>query len=394
MYQSLMLKPDKLASISFRHPWIFSGALVRRPEDLPHGSIVYVTDPNGVILGTGTYSAHGTIAIRVFEFGKAELHVDWFIRKFKEAEQRRHLWGFGGESATTGYRVVFGESDSVPGLVVDRYDSTLVIQLSTAGSEHLRPVIVDALIAAYKPKAIIERSDVVSRRDEQLNDISNLLYGEHAGRVEFAENGLKFLADPMDGQKTGFYLDQKDLRRQIRVLARGRSVLNLFSYTGSAGVAAIAGGATRLHQLDASEPALAQCGKHLLLNGFKEEQTTTESCDIFKWLGANPEERYDMVLIDPPALIKSQRDAEAGRRAYHFVNRAAMRLINPGGLLITSSCSAFFTEDDFSHTLRRASVQNGIHLHLLQVVRQSVDHPVSIYFPESSYLKSYICQVG
>lgn len=394
MYQSLSLKPDKLASISFRHPWIFSGALTRRPEEIPHGSIVYVTDPLGTILGTGTYSAHGTIAVRVFEFGRAELHVDWFVHKFKQAEMRRFLWGFGDASPTTGFRVVFGESDSLPGIVVDRYGSVLVIQLSTAGSEQLRPVILEALIRAFKPHAIVERSDVVSRRDEQLSEISTLLYGENPGQVEFVENDLKYLANPMEGQKTGFYLDQKDLRVQIKRLARGRSVLNLFSYTGSAGVAAMAGGALRVHQLDASEPALQICGKQLALNGFCAEKSTTECCDIFKWLGANPTDRYDMVMIDPPALIKSQRDAEAGRKAYHFINRAAMRLVSPGGLFISSSCSAFFTEDDFSHTLRRASVQNNVHLHLLQIVRQSVDHPVSIYFPESAYLKTFICQVG
>jgi 23S rRNA (cytosine1962-C5)-methyltransferase len=394
MYQSLSLKPDKLASISFRHPWIFSGALTRRPDDVPHGSIVYVTDPQGTVLGTGTYSAHGTIAIRVFEFGKAELNVAWFVERFREARQRRQVWGFGNGSATTGFRAVFGESDLLPGIVVDQYDNVLVIQLSTAGSEQLRPVILEALIAACKPAAIVERSDVVSRRDEQLGEISSLLYGHNPGCVEFMEMGLKFVANPMEGQKTGFYLDQKDLRWHIRQFSKGRTVLNLFSYTGSAGVAAVAGGATKVHQLDASEAALELCGQHLQLNGLDTDIATTECCDIFKWLGANPTERYDMVLVDPPALIKSQRDAEAGRKAYHFVNRAAMRLVRPGGLFITSSCSAFFTEDDFSHTLRRASVQNGVHLHLLQTIRQSADHPVSIYFPESAYLKSLICQTG
>lgn len=394
MYRSVMLKPDKLASISFRHPWIFSGALTGRPDDLPHGSIVYVVDPFGTILGTGTYSAHGTIAVRVFEFGKAELNVEWFTRKIREAEGRRRLWGYGDGTDTTGYRVVFGESDSIPGLVVDRYASALVIQLSTAGIEQLRPEIVEALIKVFNPTTIVERSDVVSRRDEQLNEVSNLLYGEKAGCIEFQENGLKFFANPVEGQKTGFYLDLKDLRLKIRHLTKDRTVLNLFSYTGSCGVAALAGGAKSLHQIDASEAALGLCSHQIGLNGLSNGHATYESADIFKWLGASPPERYDVVMIDPPALIKSQRDTEAGRKAYHFVNRAAMRMVNPGGLFVTSSCSAFFTEDDFCHTLRRGSVQNGVHLNLLKVVRQSPDHPVSVYFPESAYLKTLICQVN
>lgn len=394
MYRTLTLKPDKLASISFRHPWIFSGALTGRPDDLPHGSVVYVTDPPGTILGTGTYSAHGTIAIRVFDFGKAYLDIDWFTQKIREANDRRRLWGYGDGTNVTGYRVVFGESDGIPGLVVDRYDTVLVIQLSTAGIENLRHEIVEALIKVFKPSTILERSDLVSRRDEQLSEVSNQLYGEKPGCVEFRENGLKFFANPADGQKTGFYLDQKDLRTEILHLTRDRSVLNLFSYTGASGVAALVGGAKSLHQIDASEAALGLCSLQIGLNGLTNGSASTESVDIFKWLGANPTDRYDVVLVDPPALIKSQRDTEAGRKAYHFVNRAAMRLVNPGGLFITSSCSAFFTEDDFCHTLRRGSVQNGVYLNLLKVVRQSSDHPVSVYFPEAAYLKTLVCQVN
>lgn len=392
-YSSVTLKTDKVATVAFRHPWIFSGALVRRPEDVPHGALVRVNDSQGHLLGVGTYSAYGTIAVRVFDFKPATLNTEWFIEKIKRAYERRLMLGFGGDSDTNGFRVVFGEADGIPGLVVDLYDTVLVMQLSTAGLDNLRQEVIEALISVFKPLAIIERSDIASRKDEHLQDVTGVQYGTEVEEVHFRENGLCFAAYPLLGQKTGFYLDQKDLRREIRFLAKDKEVLNLFSYTGSAGVAALAGGASSVHQIDASEVALSHCARQLELNNLDWTHHTTQAADVFKWLGAGPEGRWDMVIIDPPALIKSQRDAESGRKAYHFINRAAMRLVKPGGAFVTSSCSAFFNDDDFMHTLRRASVQDNLQLDVLKVVRQGADHPVSIYFPESSYLKTFICLV-
>ncbi|PWB70893.1 23S rRNA (cytosine(1962)-C(5))-methyltransferase RlmI [candidate division GN15 bacterium] len=392
MYPVLTLKPDKVASVAFHHPWVFSGALGKH-EPIEHGSLVHVADPKGKILGTGTYSNRGSIAIRVFDFEKTELSDDWFVRRFQQAQQRRELMGYGDGTDTTAYRLVFGESDGIPGLIVDRYESVLVMQLSTAGIEKLRPVITEALIQAFQPVCLIDRSDMTARQEEGLPGRTEIVHGSDPGAVEFTEYGNWFLAEPLTGQKTGFFLDQKDLRREIQRLAADRSVLNLFSYTGSNGVAALKGGAKSVHHVDSSEPALALCKQQFDLNRLDSSKMTTECADVFQWLDAHQNDRYDMVIMDPPALIKSQKDMESGRKAYHFLNRAALRIMNDGGILVSSSCSAFFTEPDFSFTLRRASVQAETTLHPLRTVYQSADHPVPVYFPEAAYLKSFICQV-
>lgn len=392
MYPVLTLKPDKVASVAFHHPWVFSGALGKH-EAIDHGSLVHIADPKGKILGTGTYSNRGSIAVRIFEFGSTNITVDWFVKRFSEAQDRRALLRFGPGTDTTGYRMVFGESDNVPGLIVDRYENVLVMQLATAGIEQLRPLVIEALLSAFQPDCLIERSDISTRQEEGLPSRVEIIHGSDPGGVEFNEYGSWYIAEPHSGQKTGFFLDQKDLRREIQALASGRSVLNLFSYTGSNGVAALKGGAKSIHHVDSSEPALTSCATQLELNDLDAKTMTTECADVFQWLDGHPDDRYDMVIMDPPALIKSHKDSESGRKAYHFLNRAALRILNNNGILVSSSCSAFFTEDDFAFTLRRASVQAEVGLHTLKVVRQSVDHPVSVFFPEAAYLKTFICQV-
>ena len=393
MYSLLTLRPDKTASVAFRHPWIFSGAIQNKPSDLTHGSLVQVADSQGKILGTGTYSNRGSIAVRVFEFGEARIDQPWLEKKMREAHNRRLWMHYGPGTDTTGYRVLFGESDGIPGLVLDRYESTFVMQLSTAGADLLRPLIIGAISAVFKPTCLIERSDISTRHEEGLDEFTAIHIGAAPSSVEFTEHGLKFKADPMKGQKTGFYLDQKELRQVIRACCDKLTVLNLFSNTGSFAVAALKGGAKSVHQIDSSQSALDSCEEQLTLNQLDTAVVTSECADVFQWLGKNSQRTFDLVICDPPALIKSRNDAESGRKAYHFLNRAALRLVNHGGLFVASSCSNYFTEDDFAYTLRRASVQCGVSLNLLKTVHQSPDHPTSIYFPESLYLKSLVFEV-
>lgn len=394
MYPTLTLKANKLTSVQHNHPWIFSGALKEKPASFPHGGLVRVAGPDGAILGVGTCSAKSMIAVRLFAFEDVELNHVWLMRKIREANERRILLGYGPGSGTTGYRVVFGESDSLPGLIVDRYEDVLVFQLATAGLDAMREMLVETLVELFGPRAIAERSDLSVRSEEGLDPVTAVRHGDDPGEVRFTENGLTFSADLLRGQKTGFFLDQKDLRAQIRALAKGRRVLNLFSYTGSCSVAALAGGAVSVQQVDSSEPALAQTAQQLSLNGLPTDSVTNECSDVFQWLNAHAEPSFDMVILDPPALIKSQKDLENGRKAYHFLNRAAMRVIVDGGLLVSSSCSQFFTEEDLLMTLRKGSVQAKADLKLFRVVRQAPDHPISLYFPESGYLKSAIAQIG
>lgn len=388
----IILKAGKEANVAFRHPWIFSGALENAPEDSAHGEVVRVADKRGIVLATGTYSARSSIAVRVFQFGDAIIDRAWITARLKEANDRRLAMGYGPGTETTGYRVAFGEADHLPGLVVDRFEDTVVFQLSTTGMDRFRLDIIAAIEEVLAPQNIVERSDLGVREEELLEDVVEVHKGE-AELVEFKENGLKFLADVKAGQKTGFFLDQKDTRAALGRFAVGKKVLSLFTYSGAAGVAMMKGGAESVHNMDSSEDALALCEKHAKLHKIKAADFTTESADIFQWLGEQKDGDLDMVVMDPPALIKAMKDAESGRKAYHFLNRAAMRLVKNGGIFATSSCSHFLTEDDLAYTLRRASVQASITLDMLAVVRQSADHPQSVYFPESSYLKTFIFRV-
>lgn len=393
MYPTLNLLPGKEANLGFKHPWIFSGALIDLPKEVQPGDLVRVADKHGKILGTGTFSNKSSIAVRVFAFGDAIIDRAWIADRLKDAQAKREQLGFGPGTETTGYRLVFGESDNLPGLVVDRYDDVFVYQISTAGMEKLKHDLLAALIEVFTPRAVVERSDMPARREEGLENVTETVHGENPGLVEFKENGMTFIADVIAGQKTGFFLDQKDLRQAIGKFCKDRKVLNIFSYTGAAGIAALKGGATSVHNVDSSGPALARSAAMAELNDIDAASFTIEEKDAFQFLGEHNVPEYDVVMMDPPALIKARRDEEEGKKAYHFLNRAGMRMVKDGGIFITSSCSHYMSEEDLAFTLRRASVQSNITLSVLGTVRQSADHPLSVYFPESAYLKTFICQV-
>ncbi|OGL66587.1 hypothetical protein A2856_02800 [Candidatus Uhrbacteria bacterium RIFCSPHIGHO2_01_FULL_63_20] len=398
-YPTLKLKAGKEASVAYGHPWVFSGAFDPSTgsgqgtfESVHHGAFVHVADRKGEVIATGSFSRHGSIAVRVFAPGSAVIDRAFIETRLRKAHERRVRMGYGPLTPTTGYRACFGESDGLPGLVVDRYGDTAVFQIATAALDALRDDVVAAVVSALDVENVVERSDMSGRKDEKLELCAGVRAGKVTGPVAFTENGLPFVADALEGQKTGFFCDQKDLRERVRHLAKGASVLNLFSYTGATGVYAMAGGASRVHNVDESPRALELCAENAKLNGIKPEAFTTEQTDIFQWL-ASAQGEYDMVIVDPPAIIKGRKDVEAGAKAYHFINRAAMKLVKDGGIFVTSSCSHFFSEADLAFTLRRASVQAGVHLHTLAAVRQSADHPMSVYFPESAYLKSFVCEV-
>lgn len=390
-YPVLRLRKGREISLVYRHPWIFSGALEKTEHKPPHGALVHLHGADGSVMATGTWSAYSSIAVRIFEFRDSVIDLEWFKRMFEEADYRRVILGYGPGTATTGYRVVFGESDGLPGLVVDRYSDIFVMQLSTKGMDNLRSVAVEALTDIFSPRAIIERSDLKVRREERMPMLTQQLLGEPPGLVAFQEKGMHFLAAPAEGQKTGFYLDQKDLRQTITRYARGRRVLNLFSNSGASGIAAMKGGALSVHNVDCQKEVLDLCEAHAAMNGIDGQHFTTEKADIFSYFDYSRLGTYDMVILDPPALIKTKKDLEDGLRAYHFLNRAAIRLLNEGGILVTSSCSHFLKEDEFALVLRRASVQAESTLQILDMVRQSSDHPQSVYFPEALYLKSFVC---
>lgn len=389
-YPVVTLKPGRDGSVTHGHPWIFSGALADKPAALASGSFVHVAGSDGSIIATGSFSATSSIAIRVFERRKAVIDGAWLENNIRMSDGRRRLMGYGPKTDTTGYRAVFGEADGIPGLVIDRYADTVVFQLGVAGLDIWREEIVEIISRVFGPRLIVERSDLPSRKEEGLSDAKGIHYGVDSGLAKFTENGVKFLADPVNGQKTGFFLDQKDLRLALlRRFSKGKAALNLFSYTGSASVCAMLGGAKSVHNVDDSALAMETGREVAALNGVAESAMTWEKADAFKWLGAKTSPEYDLVIMDPPALIKSSKDIEGGKKAYHFINRAAMRLTKDGGIFITSSCSAALSTDDFSHILRRSARQAGVTLYPIGSFRQSDDHPPSIFFPEGAYLKSF-----
>jgi len=391
-YPTLTLKQGKDISIKYRHPWVFSGAFESRLDGLKNGELVRVADFEGKILGTGTFSNKSMISVRVFEFGDAVIDRAWLKDKIQQAIAYRKLLGYGTE--TTGYRLCFSEADGLPGLIVDKYDNVLVLQISTLGMEELKPMVVDILKKLLSPTAIVEQSDLPVRREEGLPQSSGILWGKFTEAVTFQENGHKFFADPINGQKTGFFLDQKDLRSAIEHWSKGKTVLNLFSYTGAAAIYALSGGAKSVKNIDSSEWALEGCETNAKLNKLKKSSLSSEKADIFEWISRpihTPE--YDMVILDPPAIIKARSDIENGKKAYHFLNRAAMRLVKDGGIFVTSSCSHHLSTDDFRSMLHRAAVQNNMSLRVIGEYGQSADHPVALNFPESKYLKSFLCFV-
>jgi 23S rRNA (cytosine1962-C5)-methyltransferase len=394
MYPTIRLKAGRPGSHLSRHPWVFSGA-IDRTETLPdHGEIVTVLTHDGELVGTGTWSAASMIAVRLFSFEECEIDPVWLTARIREADRRRTMLGFGPDTDTTAYRVVYGESDWLPGLVVDRYGDCLVLQIATAGAERLKANILSALTEIFSPQVILERSDLATRSEENLEPVVQLHMGDAPGLISFRERGRMCLADIMSGQKTGFFLDQRDLRDLVHRLASGDRGLDLFSYTGATTIAALIGGVKQMTCVDASEAALELCLRHAEANHLDSERICLAKADVFQWLSEREEPAYDLVLLDPPALIKSRKHIEHGRKGYHFLNRAALRLVKDGGLFFTSSCSSYFGEDDMLITLRRAADQAGVRLQLLATVRQSGDHPLSLYFPESGYLKSFVCQVN
>lgn len=392
MYPTIQLVAGKEPTVTFGHPWIFSGALREIPSGVAHGDLVYVADRAGRVIATGTYSNKGSIAVRVFELGRVVVDSKWFQTRIGEANERRILAGYGPGTVTTGYRAVFSEADGIPGLIVDRYGDVIVFQISTAGLDRLRDEIITAIENVFAPNAIVERSDVASRAEEALEEVVCVRFGDGLDQVMFLENGLSMFVDPLVGQKTGFYLDQKDLRKWIinhECVFHDHSVLNLFSYTGATGIAAMKAGAKSVLNVDSSEPALLGCKKHAKMNGVVQKKFQTQKDDAFAFVGRHESNSFDIVILDPPALIKSRKDTEEGKKAYHFLNRAAMRLLKDGGVFITSSCSHFLSEEDFAFLLRRSSIQNGLKLDMIGSIYQASDHPRSIYFPEAGYLKTF-----
>jgi 23S rRNA (cytosine1962-C5)-methyltransferase len=378
----LRLKPDRGESVRRRHPWVFSGAIASEIGDGSDG-IAEVVDAKGTALARGAWSPRSQIVARLWTFDDRAPDLALFRERFDAARRlRTDLLS----PETTGFRAVNSEGDLCPGVLVDVFGEVAVMELLTEGTSRWRADLETAAREAFAPKRLIVR-ETGSERDRGFRPRSPR--AEEAVLAGFLENSLRFLADVSSGQKTGFYLDQRDNRARLRARARDRTVLNLFSYSGSFSIAALAGGARRAVDVDSSEAALALAREQRHANGFSAEDGDFVRADVFEDVRrrVDARETWDVVVCDPPAFAKKRGDLRRAARGYQDVNRLAMSLVAPDGWLLTCSCSGLVSADLFQKIVFSASLEAGVSFEITERQGAGADHPVSLDCPEGEYLK-------
>ena len=372
------------------HPWIFSGAIATVEGDHETIGVADVLDDRKQWIARGLYNPKSQIRIRVLTWHKEPIDRDFFSRRIAQALALRENYL---SATTTAYRLINGEGDFIPGLVVDRYNDFLVCQFFTSGIDFFKPDIVAALSGLVSVIGIFERSEGRVRDEEGIGPSVGVLFGEAPpDLISIEENGYKFLVDVRRGQKTGFFLDQRDNRVLLSSLARGQTVLNCFSYSGAFSVYALGGGAKKVISLDSSKPALELAEEHLALNGFATAQSELLKADAFNYLKES-DTSFDLVVLDPPSLAHKRSDVSAATGGYKFLNLHALKHIQRGGLLLTFSCSQHLSIDLFQKVVFGAAVDAGRRVTVLKRLCQSIDHPVSLHHPEGEYLKGLVLRV-
>ncbi|MBI2300545.1 MAG: class I SAM-dependent rRNA methyltransferase [Armatimonadetes bacterium] len=390
----MQVRRDQARSLDLRHPWVYLTALRKPPKNLPPGSLVDLTAEDGRFLVRGYFNDQSQIAVRVLTFDPAEvIDAGFFGARLAAAHARRAAVRAGD---TTAWRLCFAEADLLPGLIVDVYGEWVVTQLLTAGMEAWRPVIVAALAKLLAPRGIFDRSDGEDRRrHEGLEPHSGVAYGEEPpAEVEYREHGRRFLADLRGGHKTGAYLDQRDNRLAVAAHAAGRRVLNAFAFTGGFGLYTATAGAAEVVHVDSSAPALELCLRNLALNGIETGQELC--CDnVFDALRRFRQEgrRFDLVILDPPKFAAGRAQVDRALRGYRDLNQHALRLLEPGGMLATFSCSGAVDAPTFQKTLAGAALSNSQTVQIVQTLGQPADHPLLLSFPEGAYLKGLVLRV-
>ncbi len=393
MTSAIFLKPNKDKPLRQRHPWLFSGAIARVEGAPAAGEIVEVRARDGRWLARAEFNPRSQIRARAFCWDEQVAVDETFWReRLRAAIARRDALAPGAEAR----RLVFAESDGLPGLIVDQYGQHLVVQFLTAGAEARKTMTVRHLVDLLAPASIIERDDPM-RRKEGLPPATGALHGQPPVEpLTITENGHKFLVDLRSGQKTGFYLDQAANRAALAPHCAGKEILNAFSYTGAFAVYALAAGATRVINLDASRDALALADANLRLNGFSPERWQNIEADVFKQLRIWRDEgrQFDLIILDPPKFATSRGNLRRATRGYKDINWLAMRLLRPGGLLATFSCSGLISADLFQKILFGAALDAGRDARMVGHFHQSPDHPVLLTFPEAAYLKGFLLHIA
>lgn len=388
MDKRVVLKPGKEKALLKQHPWIFSGAVAALPI-FENGDILSVYSSDGQFLAKAYFHTQNSIAGRILTFVDEPIENAIEKRLDRAIALRERLFD---RQMTNAFRLINAEGDELPGLIADLYDDVLVLQIHTFGMAKLRPLLVELLSKKLKVKGILEKSLSPARRLEGLSDCQEILYGDCPKEILVKENGILFLVPIQEGQKTGFFLDQREMRLSVAKHALGKKVLNCFSYTGGFSLFALHAGAACVTSVDSSDVACHIARENTLLNHLNVQQHTIHNCDVFDFLQSDPL-LYDLIILDPPAFVKKRADVTPGCRAYKELNRRALEKMPKGSLLLTCSCSHFIDSSLFQNLLFQAALEVKRSVKIIARHLQAADHPVSLFHPESDYLKSLLLHV-
>lgn len=394
-YPTASLKPGRDVSLHSGHLWIFSGALQQPPHWIEAGGLVDVKSATGQFVARGYYNPRTDIAIRILTRDSAEeIDFDFLLRRVRQAVELRQVFD---PDVTNAFRLINAEGDGLPGLVVDRYAEVLVAQIHTLGMERLRPPLIEALMTETGTHGILLRNDGQARQREGMDvEEPEVAAGAVPTQVTIRENNVLFTVDPWEGQKTGFFLDQRDKREALRKYATGRRVLNCFSYTGGFSVYAALSSATQAVSVDISAPAIEAARQHFILNGLDPNHHEFYVANVFDYLEAARQngEQFDVVVLDPPAFAKAQSARAQALKAYRRLNHLGIQVLRPGGILLSCSCSGPVGMDDLLGILAQSARRTGRSVQLLESYTHGVDHPIHLAMPETAYLKAVFCRVN
>ncbi|WP_374187981.1 class I SAM-dependent rRNA methyltransferase [Hoylesella timonensis] len=390
--KTIQLKKGKEESLNRFHPWIFSGAILKKDDDIEEGEVVKVYTHDKRFIALGHYQI-GSIAVRVLSFSDTEISLSFWVSRLQSAFNMRRAIGLADLSDNNTFRLVHGEGDNLPGLIIDCYGTTAVMQAHSVGMHRQRHEICEALrqVMGSRIESVYYKSETTLPYKADLGQENEFLLGASKDDVAL-ENGLKFHVDWLKGQKTGFFIDQRENRCLLEKYAQGRSVLNMFCYTGGFSVYAMRGGAKLVHSVDSSAKAIELTNANIQMNFPNDERHASFCDDAFKFLDSH-DAQYDLMVLDPPAFAKHRGALRNALKGYTRLNLKGFERIKPGGILFTFSCSQVVTKDNFRNAVFTAAAQAGRNVRILHQLHQPADHPVNIYHPEGEYLKGLVLYV-
>lgn len=385
--KKVVIKKEKVSVVQSGHPWIFSGAICHI-DPIEKGELVHIVDTSGTFLAMGYANKDQSLTCRILSYEKQEIE-DLLKTRFKEAYDLRQKTGL--LQLTNAYRLINAEGDRLGGLIIDIYDKTAVMQVSTWGMERLKKQIASLLVSQFNLENVIERSDSASRTLEGLEKIHQVLVGNMPDRIEIFEEGIKLSVDVKEGQKTGYFLDQRPMRVALKDFAKDRSVLNVFSYTGGFSLHALSAGAKKVTSVDVDKKALSLLDQIALASHWHNHQSIC--VDAFEFLESQELSEYDLIILDPPAFAKKQKDIPNASKGYKRLMSLTLKKMKPGSILYVASCSYFMDESLFEKLLLQAAAQEKRCLKLIMNQKLAVDHPRLLAHKEGTYLKGFVVQV-